>query len=85
MSGSKPGDPCRLRTTLSLGLSVEIVVALDAVEELLTALRVTNVLDTDVHPLLDVAVADNLVDNDTDSTGGDVVDDTGPANLRIYT
>jgi len=37
------------------------------------------VLDPDVYPLLDVTVTDNLVDNDTDSTRGDIVDDASSA------
>jgi hypothetical protein len=36
------------------------------------------VLDPNVHPFLDVPVADDLVDNNTNSTGSDVINDTSP-------
>ena len=35
-------------------------------------------LDPDVHPFLNVSVADDLVDNDTNSARGDVIDDASP-------
>lgn len=35
--------------------------------------------NTEVHPLLDVAVAYNLVDNNTNGVGGDVVDNASPS------
>ena len=66
-------------TALRLRLNVRLVVPLDAVEELLPALRVPDVLNTDVDPLLDVTVADNLVDDNANGAGSNIVDDTSPA------
>lgn len=55
------------------------VVVLDAVEELLTAPRMLDVLNADVNPLLNVAIANDLVDDDPDGMWCDIVDNTGPA------
>ena len=71
-------------TALRLRLNVRLVVPLDAVEELLPALRVLDVLHTDVHALLNVAVANDLVDDNADRAGRDVIDDTSPAVLPDY-
>ena len=55
---------------------MQLVVLLDPVKELLSAFRVLDMLDTDVYPLLDVAVADDFVDKDTDSVRSNIVDNT---------
>lgn len=65
------------RTTRFFSLSTRRGVPLHPVQELLPALRVLDVLDPEVHPLLDITVANDLVDNDTNGTRGDIVDDAG--------
>ena len=62
--------------TLSLGFSLQSSVGLDSVQEFLTTSRVLDVLDSQVNSLLDVSVADDLVDDNTNGRLGNVVDNT---------
>ena len=40
-------------------------------------------LYAEVHALFDVAIADDLVDDDTNGMGGDIVHDSGPSVRHV--
>ena len=63
--------------TILLGLDLGSSVLLDATQEIITALGVLDVLNADVDALLEETVTNLLVDDDTNSGLGNVVDDTG--------
>ena len=67
----------------SLGLLGLGVVILDPVEKLVTARGVFDVLDADVDALLHLALAVDLVDDDANGAGGNVVDDTRLSVVRL--
>ena len=58
-------------------------VGLDTGEELVARARVADVLDADVDALLDVAVSDLAVEDDSNGRLGHVVDDTGLAVVDL--
>lgn len=71
-------------TALLLCLRTHLAVPLHAANELLAALGVTDVLDTDVDTLLHVPVADDLVHDDSNCMWSNVVDDAGtPVQLTF--
>jgi hypothetical protein len=70
-------------TTSSLGFLLLLSVGLDTVQEFLTALGVSDVFNTDINTLFNVAVTNDLVNNNTDRGLGNVVDDTSTTNLKF--
>ena len=67
------------------GLGLLGGVGLDSVQEFLSALGVLDVFDSDVDSLLHVSTVDDLVTDDSNTSGRDVVDDTGLSvvDLRV--
>lgn len=73
----------RVLTSLLLSLPLKSSVPLNSGNELLSALGVLDVLDSEVDPLLEVSVSDDLEADDSDSSGRDVVDDTGLSVVEL--
>ena len=67
----------------SLGYLASSVVFLDTAQEISTALRGLDVFNADIDALLHVTVTDTLVDNQTESTGTDVVNDGSAAMVEL--
>jgi len=69
--------------TLGLGLLHLLGVLLNTRQEVFTRAGQADVLDPDVNALLDVAIADLLVEDDADSGFSNVVDDTSLAVVDL--
>jgi hypothetical protein len=69
--------------TLSLCLLHLLGVLLNTRQEVLTRAGQADVLDADVNTLLDIAIADLSVEDDTDSGFSNVVDDTSLAVVDL--
>ena len=66
-----------------LGSKLLVLVLLDALQEVLTALRLLHMLDANVDSLLHDAVSDLLVDLHTDGSGGHTPDNTGSTVVEL--
>jgi hypothetical protein len=69
----------RLRTSLLLGLLLLFTVELDSVQEVISALGVLDVLDSQIDSLLNLAVSHSLVDQYLDSSWLHAKDDSSSA------
>ena len=67
------------RDTLLLSLTLLGSIFLDTVDEIFTRARVSDVFQTDTDALLDVAVADDLVQDDSERRLGHIVYNTSLA------
>jgi hypothetical protein len=63
-------------TSFLIGDLLGVVIRLDAVQELLSAFRMSNMFHPYIYTLLDVTIANNFVDDDTDSPWSNIVNDT---------
>ena len=66
-----------------LCLSSELIVSLNTVQEIFSASGFASMLDSDVNSLLDDSVADNLVNLNTNSSLGNVPDNTSLAMVKL--
>lgn len=69
--------------SVDLGLGLEGGIGLDTADELLAGAGEGDVLNAEVDALLEVAVLDLLVDDDTDGGLGNVVNDTGLSVVNL--
>ena len=60
-----------------------IVVTLHSVQELLSTLRVTDVLYANVDALFNVAISDYLVNDNTNGMRSDVIHNSGPSVKHV--
>jgi hypothetical protein len=58
-------------------------ILLDPPQEIITTSRVSDMLNTDMQPLFNVPIANDLVDHDADRALGDVEDDAGLAVIEF--
>ena len=63
--------------SLGLGFGLDASIILDTLQELITAGRVANMLNANVDSLFNETVSDTLVDDQTESRLGNVVDNSG--------
>ena len=74
----------RRQTSGEFGGGLGSGVGLDSVEEIVSTFRVFDVLNSEVDSLLHVSVSDDLVHDNSDSSSGNVVDNTGSTRFRRF-
>jgi hypothetical protein len=71
-------------TALLLGFSPQSNIFFNTVQEYLTTLRVPDMLNPQVDTLFNKSISNPLVDQNTNSSGGNIVDDTSAPIKNIY-